>query len=70
MKFFIAILVILLIAAASFGIWFAVYRSRGKCPICALQKITKPTKVTIDTDSEGPYSVSSPAKVSYSSSDS
>lgn len=56
MKFFIAILVILLIAAASFGIWFAVYRSRGKCPICALQKITKPTKVTIDTDSEEPYS--------------
>lgn len=56
MKFFIAILVVLLIAAASFGIWFAVYRSRGKCPICALQKITKPTKVTIDTDSEEPYS--------------
>ena len=56
MKFFIAILVILIIAAASFGIWFAVYRSRGKCPICALQKITKPTKVTIDTDSEEPYS--------------
>lgn len=56
MKFFIVILVILLIAAASFGIWFAVYRSRGKCPICALQKITKPTKVTIDTDSEEPYS--------------
>lgn len=56
MKFFIALLIILLIAAASFGIWFAVYRSRGKCPICALQKISKPTKVTIDTDSEEPYS--------------
>ncbi len=56
MKFFIALLIILLIAAALFGIWFAVYRSRGKCPICALQKISKPTKVTINTDSEEPYS--------------
>lgn len=56
MKFFIALLIILLLAAVGFGIWFLVYRIKGKCPICALQRLTKRTKVTIDTDSFEPYS--------------
>lgn len=55
MGFLIAILVILIILAIAFVVWFITYRQSGKCPLCALEKIIKPTKTTMDTESEEPY---------------
>ena len=43
MGFLIAILVILIILAIAFVVWFITYRQSGKCPLCALEKIIKPT---------------------------
>lgn len=55
MKFLIAIIVILLILVCAFVAWFVSYIKSGKCPICALKKIIKPTKVTMDIESMPPY---------------
>lgn len=56
MGFLIAILVILIILVIAFVVWFITYKNSGKCPLCALEKIIKPTKVTIDVENEEPYS--------------
>lgn len=56
MGFLTAILIILIIAAIAFAAWFISYRASGKCPLCALEKITKPTKITMDVENEEPYS--------------
>lgn len=55
MKFLIALLVIIAVLIIAFVIWFIVYRKSGKCPICAIQKVTKPTKVTMDCENDEPY---------------
>lgn len=55
MKFLIAMLVILAILFVSFALWFILYRKSGKCPLCALQKITLPTKITIDCENDDKY---------------
>lgn len=56
MGFLTALLIILIAAIIAFVVWFVVYRFGGKCPICALEKITKPTKITMDVENEEPYS--------------
>ena len=56
MGFLTALLIILIVAIIAFVVWFVVYRFGGKCPICALEKITKPTKITMDVENEEPYS--------------
>ena len=55
MKFLIALIVILLILVCAFIAWFVSYIKSGKCPVCALKKIIKPTKVTMDIESMPPY---------------
>ena len=55
MGFLITLLILLLIAAAAFVCWFITYRKNGRCPICALEKMGKPTRVTINTDGEDDY---------------
>lgn len=55
MKFLIALLVLLAIALIAFVCWFINYRRNGKCPICALEKMAMPAKVTIDVDKERDY---------------
>lgn len=56
MKFLIALLVILAILIIAFAAWFIIFRMQGKCPICALKKISKPTKITIDCENDEQYS--------------
>ncbi len=55
MGFLIAILVILILLVIAFVIWFVTYKNSGKCPLCALEKIIKPTKVTMDVANEELY---------------
>ena len=55
MGFLIAILVILILLVIAFVIWFITYKNSGKCPLCALEKIIKPTKVTMDVANEELY---------------
>ena len=52
MGFLTALLIILIEAIIAFVVWFVVYRFGGKCPICALEKITKPTKITMDVETK------------------
>ncbi len=52
MKFLITVLIIL---ALCFIIWFVTYRKSGKCPLCAMEKIKMPTKVTINIENEENY---------------
>lgn len=55
MKFLIALLIIIALLAIAFIIWFVNYRANGRCPLCALQKITKPTKITMNCENDEPY---------------
>ena len=55
MKFLIALLVLLAIALIAFCCWFVIYRKNGKCPVCAIEKMAAPTKVTIDVEAEKDY---------------
>lgn len=56
MGFLVAILVILIILVIAFVVWFITYKNSGKCPLCALEKLVKPTKVTMDVENEELYS--------------
>lgn len=56
MSFLIAVLVIIAILITAFIVWFIMYRQSGKCPLCAIQKFIRPTKTTMDTQNEEPYS--------------
>lgn len=56
MGFLIAVLVILILLAIAFAVWFILYKNSGKCPLCALEKLVKPTKVTMNIENEEPYS--------------
>lgn len=55
MGFLIALLVLLIIAIIAFACWFIGYRKNGKCPICALEKMGVPTKVTMDIEGDEDY---------------
>lgn len=56
MGFLIALIVIIVAAAVAFAVWFITYKSSGKCPLCALEKLVKPTKVTMDVQNKELYS--------------
>lgn len=56
MVFLIILLVLTAIAAAAFAVWFITYKNSGKCPLCALQKLRRPTRVTMDIENEPQYS--------------
>lgn len=49
---FIAIVVILIILFIS---WFFTMKANGKCPLCALKKITMPRKITMDISETPDY---------------
>lgn len=55
MGFLITLLILLLLALAAFLCWFIIYRKNGRCPICALEKMAMPTKLTIDIDDFDDY---------------
>ncbi len=55
MWFFILLLIVVLIGLLYFISWFVNYRKSGKCPLCALEKMGVPTKLTINTDEVEDY---------------
>lgn len=55
MGFLWFLLAVVIIAAVAFVIWFVNYRKSGKCPICALERFTKPTKITMDISNDEKY---------------
>lgn len=55
MKFLVALLIILIIALVAFAIWFVIYRKNGRCPLCALEKSFRITKVTMDYENDKDY---------------
>lgn len=56
MKIFgILVLAVLAIALVLFVAWFLITKINGNCPICALSKITAPSKLTIDLSEEENY---------------
>lgn len=50
MWFLILLLVLVIIGIVAFISWFVKYRKSGRCPLCALEKMGVPTKLTIDTE--------------------
>lgn len=49
MKYFIIILTaVILILIVLFVSWFLTMKANGKCPLCAIKKIAKPRKITMD----------------------
>lgn len=49
MIFGIILLAIAAILLVWFVAWFIITRVNGNCPLCAMEKITRPSKLTIDT---------------------
>lgn len=49
MIFGIILLAIAAILLVWFVAWFIITRVNGNCPLCALEKIARPSKLTIDT---------------------
>lgn len=49
---FIAIIAILIVLFVS---WFLTMKANGKCPLCAIKKITMPRKITMDISEEPDY---------------
>ncbi len=48
MTFLIVLAAIIIISVVLFVSWFLVMKANGKCPICAIKKITMPRKITMD----------------------
>lgn len=48
MIFLIVLIAIIVILAVLFVSWFFTMKANGKCPICAIKKITIPRKITMD----------------------
>lgn len=55
MGFLWFLLAVLIIAIIIFAVWFIVEVKSGKCPFCALQRFTKPTKITMDISEDEKY---------------
>ena len=55
MWFLILLLILVVIGLISFISWFINYRKNGRCPLCALEKMGVPTKLTIDVDEVEDY---------------
>lgn len=50
------LLILIVLCAVIFGLWFVKYKQSGKCPICLLEKIfTNPSKITMDISKEQDY---------------
>ena len=49
MIFGIILLAIAAILLVWFVAWFIITRVNGNCPLCAMEKIARPSKLTIDT---------------------
>lgn len=68
MKTFLIILaVIVAILIVLFISWFFTMKVNGKCPLCALKKITKPTKITMDIGEEEKKTVALTPPMGWSS---
>lgn len=48
MKFLIILIAIIAILIVLFISWFFTLKANGKCPLCAIKKITMPRKITMD----------------------
>lgn len=55
MGFLYFLLFLVIVAVILFVSWFISYKNNGKCPLCALQKLTIPTKITMDIENEENY---------------
>lgn len=53
--FLIILLAIILIAVVLFVSWFLSMKANGKCPLCAIKKLTIPRRITIDTSDANDY---------------
>lgn len=55
MTFLIILIVIIAVLAAAFILWFFKMKSNGKCPLCAIKRITIPRNITIDISDTEDY---------------
>lgn len=55
MTFLIILIVIIAVLAAVFVLWFFKMKSSGKCPLCAIKRITIPRNITIDISDTEDY---------------
>lgn len=55
MIFLIVVIAIIAILLVLFVSWFFTMKANGKCPICALKKLTAPRSITIDTSDVPDY---------------
>jgi len=53
--FLIILITIILIAAVLFVSWFLILKANGKCPLCAIKKITMPRQITMDISDTDDY---------------
>lgn len=65
--FFILLAIIIAILIVLFVSWFMTMKVNGKCPLCALKKITMPTKITMDIEEETDNSVALTPPMGWSS---
>lgn len=65
--FLVVMIVIVAIAIVLFCSWFLTMKAYGKCPLCALKKITKPTKITMDIDTEAEKNIALTPPMGWSS---
>ena len=55
MAFLIVLIAIIAILIVLFISWFFTMKANGKCPLCAIKKITMPRKITMDISEEPDY---------------
>ncbi len=53
--FFIVLTAVILILLVLFVSWFLTMKANGKCPLCAIKKITMPRKITMDISETPDY---------------
>lgn len=53
--FLIILITIILIAVVLFASWFLILKANGKCPLCAIKKITMPRQITMDISDTDDY---------------
>lgn len=54
----IVIIAVILILLVLFFAWFFTMKANGKCPLCALKKLSSPSRLTIDTSEDEDYDAS------------
>ncbi len=53
--FLIVLITIILIAAVLFVSWFFILKANGKCPVCAIRKITIPRQITMEISEDDDF---------------